>query len=238
MEHRKKGRKLKRTASHKKALLSNLSNSLIKHKRIKTTVAKAKELRMYIEPVVNKAKIAHLAKEKDPDKYVHLVREIRKFLKERVAIQELIAVVAPKVVNRNGGYTRVLKTGFRPGDGADEAIIELVDFSVVGEAEKPKTAKKSTEVKTEDSKTQQPQKKTAKEKAGKSDKENKPEKTKTKDKEEKPKKEAVKKEAVKKEVVKKATGKKEAIKKETVKKEKKATAKKKTPVKNDKKGDS
>jgi len=232
MEHRKKGRKLKRTASHKRALLSNLSNSLIKHKRIKTTVAKAKELRMYIEPVVNKAKLAFLAKDKNPDRYVHLVREVRKFLKERAAIQELFTVVAPKVTDRNGGYTRVLKTGFRPGDGAEEAIIELVDFSIVGEAVKPKSGKKGGEVKAEDANSAQSKNKTEKAKTAKKE-------TAKKEtaKKETAKKETAKKETAKKETAKKETAKKETTKKETDKKEtdKKASEKKKTSAENDKK---
>ncbi len=157
MEHRKKGRKLKRTASHKKALLSNLSCSLIKYKRIKTTVAKAKELRSYVEPIINKAKIAFLAKEKKPEVFVHQAREIRKFLKNREAINILLGEVAPKVVERNGGYTRVLKVGFRYGDGADEAIIELVDFGIVGEKQKdektPKAQKSQTKLKSSAKKT-------------------------------------------------------------------------------------
>jgi len=142
MEHRKKGRKLKRTASHKRALLSNLSMSLIKYKRIKTTLAKAKELRLYVEPLLTKAKKAVLLKDKSPEKYVHFAREIRKFLKDRESINILLKEIGPKILERNGGYTRVLKSGFRVGDGGDEAIIELVDFSVV---EKPKAETKTSE---------------------------------------------------------------------------------------------
>ncbi|MDD5363065.1 MAG: 50S ribosomal protein L17 [Ignavibacteria bacterium] len=157
MEHRKKGRKLKRTASHRRALLSNLSMSLIIHKRIRTTLAKAKELRLYVEPLLTKAKKAVLLKDKSPEMYVHYAREIRKFLKDREAINILLKEVGPKILERNGGYTRVLKSGFRVGDGGDEAIIELVDFSMV---EKPKaettkvtgskTAKKSVQKETEE----------------------------------------------------------------------------------------
>lgn len=174
MEHRKKGRKLKRTASHKRALLSNLSMSLIKYKRIKTTLAKAKELRLYVEPLLTKAKKAVLLKDKSPEKYVHYAREIRKFLKDREAITILLKEIGPKILERNGGYTRVLKSGFRIGDGGDEAIIELVDFSVAekpkaettkasGEAKKPagtKAPAKKTAKKTEDE-TEKPAKKTA-----------------------------------------------------------------------------
>jgi|GEM_PF-185492 len=146
MEHRTKGRKLKRTASHRRALLSNLSLSLIKHKRIKTTLAKAKELRLYVEPLITKAKKANIQGQKNPAAYVHFAREIRKFLKEKDAINILLKEIGPKVLKRNGGYTRVLKSGFRIGDGGPEAIIELVDFSV---AEKPKTGAKPLRVKGE-----------------------------------------------------------------------------------------
>ncbi|MCE1166437.1 MAG: 50S ribosomal protein L17 [Bacteroidetes bacterium] len=189
MEHRKKGRKLKRTASHKKALLSNLSMSLIKHKRIKTTLAKAKELRLYVEPLLTKAKKAVLLKDKSPEKYVHYAREIRKFLKDREAITVLLKEIGPKILERNGGYTRVLKSGFRIGDGGDEAIIELVDFSVVekqkaeapktaGESKKtaaPKTTAKKTVKKTEEA-AEKPEKKPAAKKTAK-----KTEKNETKD---------------------------------------------------------
>ncbi len=137
MEHRKKGRKLKRTASHRKALLSNLCISLIKHKRITTTLAKAKELRRFIEPLLTKAKKAS----KSPEAYVHYAREIRKFLRDREAITIILKEIGPKVLERSGGYTRVLKSGYRVGDGGETAIIELVDFSVV---EKAKTETKST----------------------------------------------------------------------------------------------
>ncbi|MCI0472904.1 MAG: 50S ribosomal protein L17 [Ignavibacteria bacterium] len=146
MEHRKKGRKLKRTASHKKALLSNLSLALVKHKRIKTTLAKAKELRLYVEPLITKAKKANIEGQKNPAAYVHYAREIRKFLKEKDAINILLKEIGPKVLGRNGGYTRVLKSGFRIGDGGPEAIIELVDFAV---SEKPKTGAKSPASKEE-----------------------------------------------------------------------------------------
>lgn len=137
MEHRKKGRKLKRTASHRKALLSNLCISLIKHKRISTTLAKAKELRTFIEPLITKAKKAS----KSPEAYVHYAREIRKFLRDREAITIILKEIGPKVLERAGGYTRLLKSGYRVGDGGDTAIIELVDFSVV---EKAKAETKST----------------------------------------------------------------------------------------------
>lgn len=141
MEHRKKGRKLKRTASHKKAMLSNLAISLIKHKRIETTTAKAKELRTYIEPVITKAKIA--LDNKVLEKSVHLRREARKFINDKDALNILFNEIALKVSKRNGGYTRILKTGFRLGDGADTSIIEFVDYDIAADLKaKEKAAKK------------------------------------------------------------------------------------------------
>jgi len=136
MEHRKKGRKLGRTASHRKALLSNLSISLILNKRIKTTEAKAKELRKYIEPLVTKAKKALSYKDSEPEKNVHLRREARKFLNNKEALNVLFDEIGSKVGDRPGGYTRVLKTGTRFGDGASTAIIEFVDYNFVKEKEK------------------------------------------------------------------------------------------------------
>ena len=147
----------------------NLCISLIKHKRITTTLAKAKELRLYVEPLLTKAKKASMS----PELYVHNAREIRKFLKDKEAITVLLKEIGPKVLNRNGGYTRVLKSGFRIGDGGERAIIEFVDFGIV---EKPKadtkttkttaksTAKKTTKAKSEkadENKTEKPVRKTA-----------------------------------------------------------------------------
>ncbi|MBI5403695.1 MAG: 50S ribosomal protein L17 [Ignavibacteriae bacterium] len=145
MEHRKKGRKLKRTASHKKALMANLAVALIKHKRIKTTVAKAKELRTYIEPYVTKAKNALNLKSAEAAKGLHLRRVVASMIKDKEAVRILFDEIAKKVESRNGGYTRILKTGFRYGDGASEAIIEFVDYSIF--KEKEKAAKKKEEVK-------------------------------------------------------------------------------------------
>ena len=181
MEHRKKGRKLNRTASHRKALFMNLCISLIKHKRITTTLAKAKELRLYVEPLLTKAKKAAIS----PELYVHNAREIRKFLKDKEAITTLLKEIGPKVANRNGGYTRVLKSGFRLGDGGERAIIEFVDFGIV---EKPKaevkpsktaaktTAKKTTKAKSESAEEKPVKKTTAKKPAVKKAKEEKAEK--------------------------------------------------------------
>jgi len=130
MIHRRKGRKLKRTATHRKALLSNLSVSLIMSKKIRTTLAKAKELRMFIEPIINKSKKAHLNKTSKPEYGVHLRREVNKFLQDKGAVKILFDEIGPKVSERNGGYTRVLKMGRRLGDGAELALIELVDYNL------------------------------------------------------------------------------------------------------------
>lgn len=171
MVHRKKGRKLKRTASHRAALLSNLSVSLILNKRIKTTEAKAKELRRFIEPLVSKAKKALKHKDSAPEKNVHLRREARKFLNNKEALNILFDEIGPKVGDRPGGYTRVLKTGFRYGDGAQTAIIEFVDYNYV--KAKEEEIKKEEAAKTDEKK---PVKKTAK----KSDESKPKEKTKEK----------------------------------------------------------
>ncbi|MDZ4713387.1 MAG: 50S ribosomal protein L17 [bacterium] len=133
MVHRKKGRKLNRTASHRSALMSNLSISLILHKRISTTEAKAKELRRFIEPLVSKAIRALKFKDSSPEKNVHLRREARKFLNNKEALIILFDEIGEKIGDRPGGYTRVLKTGNRYGDGAKTAIIEFVDYSFAKE---------------------------------------------------------------------------------------------------------
>lgn len=142
MRHLRKGRKLKRTASHRKALLSNLAIALIKHKRIKTTEAKAKELRTYIEPLLTKAKKALSFQNSAPEKSIHQRRIVRKLLNDKESIQILFDEIAEKIKARAGGYTRVLKTGFRAGDGANEALIEFVDYSIIKEKE---TAQKKKE---------------------------------------------------------------------------------------------
>lgn len=160
MEHRKKGRKLKRTASHKKAMLSNLAISLILHKRIETTLAKAKELRTYIEPVVTKAKIALKHNDLQPEKSIHLRREARKFINDKEALIILFSDIAKKVSKRQGGYTRILKTGFRQGDGADTAIIEFVDYDVAADIKaKEKASKKTGKTKKEEKSKKETEKK-------------------------------------------------------------------------------
>src|SRR5260221_1103219 len=128
MRHRKSGRKLKRTASHRKATLIALSTALLRHKKIRTTVAKAKETRMFVEKLITRAKNA-VATEGDK-KDVHARREVARYIKDRVVVTELFTEIAPKVANRAGGYTRVVKLGQRFGDGAEVALLELVDFQI------------------------------------------------------------------------------------------------------------
>ena len=138
MIHRRKGRKLKRTASHRKATLSNLSVSLIKNKKLKTTLAKAKELRSFFESLVTKSRKAYSFKDSRKEYSVHLRREVNKFLKDREAVKTLFDEIAPKVIERHGGYTRVLKMGKRLGDAAEIAIIELVDYNIEQSEQKEK----------------------------------------------------------------------------------------------------
>lgn len=124
MRHNKKFNHLGRTASHRKAMLSNMAISLILHKRITTTVAKAKALRVYVEPLINKTKNLTTVDEKRSAQ-----RLVFSYLQNNAATKELFENVAEKVANRPGGYTRILKTGFRLGDSADMCIIELVDYN-------------------------------------------------------------------------------------------------------------
>ena len=127
MRHQVRGRKLSRTSSHRRATMSALSVSLIKKHRIVTTLAKAKELRRYVEPVITRAL---------KDDTMHNRRQIFSFLKDKVAVTELYDTVVPAIGERDGGYTRVVKIGTRSGDGADTALIELVDFNDSKPAEK------------------------------------------------------------------------------------------------------
>ena len=119
MRHGKKFNHLGRTASHRKAMLSNMASSLIQHKRISTTVAKAKALRKYVEPLITKAK----------DDSTHARRVVFSYLQDKESVTTLFGDVAVKVGDRPGGYTRIIKTGNRLGDNADMCIIELVDFN-------------------------------------------------------------------------------------------------------------
>lgn len=119
MRHNKKINHLGRQASHRKALMANMASSLILHKRINTTLAKAKALRMYVEPLVTKSK----------DDSTHSRRVVFSYLKDKHAVTELFRTIAPKIGERPGGYTRILKTGFRLGDAAETCFIEFVDFN-------------------------------------------------------------------------------------------------------------
>ncbi len=119
MRHNKSINHLGRTSSHRKAMLSNMASSLIMHKRIKTTVAKAKALKKYVEPLITKAK----------DDTTHNRRIVFSYLEDKNAVSELFREVAEKIGERPGGYTRVLRTGTRMGDNAEMCIIELVDYN-------------------------------------------------------------------------------------------------------------
>ncbi len=144
MRHRKAGRKLKRTASHRRALLAALSTELLRHKRITTTVAKAKETRTVVEKIITRAKNA-IGSTDAPAVGVHARREVGRLIKDRAVVKELFSAIAEKVASRPGGYTRIVKLGQRPGDGAEMAVIELVDFNTgQAEAEKPATPAATT----------------------------------------------------------------------------------------------
>lgn len=121
MRHGKKVNHLSRKKGHRDALLKNLATALITHKRINTTVAKAKALRVYVEPLITKSKTND----------THNRRVVFSYLQDKNAVDELFSTVADKVGDRPGGYTRIIKTGFRQGDAADMAMIELVDFNEV-----------------------------------------------------------------------------------------------------------
>ena len=143
MRHGKKFNHLGRTASHRRALLSNLAIALITHKRINTSVAKAKALQKYVEPLLTKSKVDDTNNR----------RVVFSYLQDKEAITELFRTVAPKIADRPGGYTRIIKTGFRLGDSADMAMIELVDFTDIytnAKVEKKATTRRGKKVKTED----------------------------------------------------------------------------------------
>ena len=153
MRHRKKLRKLGRTASHRKATLSALTTSLLRHKRITTTLAKARETRIVAEKLITRARRALAAgtngKEggNGADKFLmaagHARREVARMIKDRAIVAELFSTIAPKLATRPGGYTRIVKLGQRQGDGAELAVIELVDFHTGQETpEKAAPAKK------------------------------------------------------------------------------------------------
>ncbi len=121
MRHRVKGRKLKRTASHRTATLRSLATSVLKHKRIKTTLAKAKETRTFVEKLITKARRNDL----------HSKRLIMSEIKDKEVVKELFAEIVPKIGDRPGGYTRVIRIGNRVGDAAQMAVLELVDYNEV-----------------------------------------------------------------------------------------------------------
>lgn len=145
MRHRKKFNHLSRKSAHRKAMLANMASSLIQHKRINTTLAKAKALRVFVEPLITRSKTDS----------THSRRMVFRYLRDKHAVTELFREVAPKITDRQGGYTRILKTGNRLGDAAEMCFIELVDFNETYIQEKEtKTTKtrrrrKSSKKKTE-----------------------------------------------------------------------------------------
>ncbi len=139
MRHNKKFNHLGRTASHRAAMLANMAISLIMHKRITTTLAKAKALKKYVEPLVTKSK----------QDTTNSRRVVFSYLQNKYAVTELFSVVSPKVGDRPGGYTRIIKTGFRQGDNAAMCFIELVDF----DDNMAKTAKKARRTRRSSKKT-------------------------------------------------------------------------------------
>lgn len=134
MRHGKKFNHLGRKAAHRKAMLSNMACSLIEHKRINTTVAKARELKKFVEPLITRSK----------EDSTHNRRIVFRYLQDKNAVTELFREVSVKVGDRPGGYTRIIKTGNRLGDNAEMAMIELVDFNELYTSDKKKAKKKST----------------------------------------------------------------------------------------------
>lgn len=148
MRHQRVINHLGRTSSHRKSMISNMASSLILHKRITTTTAKAKVLRTFVEPLITKSK----------EDSTHSRRVVFGYLKDKEAVAELFREISPRIADRPGGYTRILKTGNRIGDNAEMCVVELVDFNEAmqgGEAAKPKasrrrrSAKKSATEKTD-----------------------------------------------------------------------------------------
>lgn len=132
MRHNKKINHLGRQSSHRKAMMANMATSLILHKRVKTTLAKAKALRTYVEPLITKSK----------EDTTHQRRMVFSYIKNKEGVTELFRVIAPKIADRPGGYTRILKTGFRQGDAAEMCFIEFVDFNETYTGDKKAAAKK------------------------------------------------------------------------------------------------
>jgi len=143
MRHGKKFNHLGRKAGHRAALLMNLSLALIQHKRIFTTVAKAKALKKYIEPLITKGR----------SNTTHNRRIVFAYLSNKEAVTELFSTIATKIGDRPGGYTRVIRTGFRKGDGAEMAMIELVDFNELYTNLKRRRSEKSTTTETKTRRT-------------------------------------------------------------------------------------
>jgi large subunit ribosomal protein L17 len=139
MRHKVKGRKLNRTSSHRKALMGSLATSVLKHKRIRTTVAKAKEARGFVESLITKAKKNDL----------HSMRQVMKIIHDKEVVKELFSEIVPKIGDRPGGYTRVVKLGNRIGDAAAMAILELVDYNdVINKKAEEKKEKREEKRKT------------------------------------------------------------------------------------------
>lgn len=134
MRHGKTVNHLGRKAEHREALLMNMACSLIEHKRINTTLAKAKALKKYVEPLLTKSKTDS----------THSRRIVFSYLKNKEAVTELFREVSPKIADRPGGYTRIIRLGYRPGDNADMCMIELVDFNTIYGKEVEKAAAKKT----------------------------------------------------------------------------------------------
>jgi large subunit ribosomal protein L17 len=162
MRHSRVINHLGRTSSHRKAMLANMATSLILHKRITTTTAKAKALRTFVEPLITKSK----------EDSTHSRRVVFSYLKDKTAVAELFRDISPKIGERPGGYTRILKTGHRIGDNADMCILELVDYNEAmlgGEAVKTKTTRRRRAPKKKDeSSVEKKAPKVVKEKASKS----------------------------------------------------------------------
>jgi large subunit ribosomal protein L17 len=152
MRHRVKGRKLTRTSSHRHATLRNLAMSLLKHKKIQTTTAKAKELRTFIEPMITRAK----------SDSVHARRVVATDVNDKALLKELFTEIVAKIGNRPGGYTRVVRLGQRKGDGAEMAIIELVDYSGIVKPKAPKKEKAEDKPVEEKAEEKKEEKKTTK----------------------------------------------------------------------------
>ncbi|MGB5647422.1 MAG: 50S ribosomal protein L17 [Muriicola sp.] len=150
MRHGKKVNHLGRKTAHRSAMLANMACSLIEHKRINTTVAKAKALKQFIEPLITKSKAENNV---SAEKGTHNRRIVFKNLRDKYAVSELFSTVSEKVADRPGGYTRIIKLGNRLGDNADMAMIELVDFNEIynaGKAKKKKTTRRSRTAKKSD----------------------------------------------------------------------------------------